>query len=268
MHLAAGWSSLEEIDQLVAEYRRVVDHVWIFGVHGPYCLENDAVLAAAQAHPEFFIPFALVDFTQPVEQIDAVIAQGFKGLKVLYAQGPLGGDQALPYYHRAQQLGLPVVFHTGSVPAPDPAVPGFGVTLDYHPLELERIARACPDLVMVALHGGGFFWHEALIAALSCSNIYLVVGDFDSSAGMCLDNLASWDMVGIVEQKILAGLDYPFAASICGKPDPFTPTAQVIPATIKMTTLATRLRQRLGENWRDAVMGENARRLEKRLGWS
>ncbi|MHB9025062.1 MAG: amidohydrolase family protein [Armatimonadota bacterium] len=263
MHLAAGWSTPAEIDRLVTEYRQVVDHAWLFGVHGPYCLENDAVLVAARAHPDFFIPFALVDFDGPVKQIDDFHAMGFKGLKVLSAQGPLGNDRALPYYRRAQQLGLPVVFHTGSVPAPDPALPGFGVTMDYHPLELERIARACPDLVMVALHGGGFFWREALVAALSCPNIYLTVGDFDSAAGMCLDNLASWDMVGLLETKILAGLDYPFAASICGKPDPFTPTAQVLPATIKMTTLATRLRQRLGENWRDAVMGGNARNLER-----
>lgn len=266
MHLAAAWSEPEQITRLVAEYRQVVDHVWLFGVHGPYCCGNEAVLAAAQAHPDFFLPFALVDFSAPVSQIAEFQAAGFRGLKVLSAGGPLGAEPALPYYHEAQRLGMPVVFHTGSVPAPDPAVPGAGVTLDYHPLELERIARACPDLPLIALHGGGFFWREALIAAHSCPNVYLLVGDFDSSAGMCVDNLASWDLVGLLQDRILAGLDYPFAASLCGAPEPFTPSARVLPAPDKLQGLATRLRQRLGASWEAAVMGNNARRLEQEAG--
>ncbi len=145
MHLATDWCAPEQIDRLVAEYRAVVDHVWLFGVTGPYYGDN---------------------------------------------------EPPLPYYRGAQRLGLPVLFHTGSVPAPDSAVPGQGVSLDYHPLELERIVRARPDLPLVALHGGSFFWREALIAAHSSPNVYLALGDFDSSAGMCVDNLASWDLAG------------------------------------------------------------------------
>ncbi|MHB9132178.1 MAG: amidohydrolase family protein [Armatimonadota bacterium] len=266
MHLSAEWASPVQIDQLVQEYRQVVDHVWLFGVGGPYCLGNDAVLAVAQAHPEFFIPFALIDFTGPVSQLAEYRKAGFQGLKVLYAEGPQGGTQAIPFYKEAERLGMPVVFHTGSVPAPDPAKPGFGVTMDYHPGELERIARACPDLLMVALHGGGFYWREALVAAHTAPNLYVVVGDFDSTAGMHLDNLASWDLVGLLESRIIAGLDYPFAASLCGAPKPFTPTAQMISATDKMRLLATRIGQRLGASWRDAVMGENARWFEEKAG--
>jgi hypothetical protein len=59
-------------------------------------------------------------------------------------------------------------------------------------------------------------------------------------------------------------LDYPFAASLCGAPKPFTPAAQMISATDKIRLLATRIGQRLGTSWRDAVMGENARRFEEK----
>jgi predicted TIM-barrel fold metal-dependent hydrolase len=266
MHLSVEWASPTQLDALVAEYRTMVDHTWLLGIPGPYCLGNDAVLAAARAHPKFFIPFAMIDFHGPVSQITAHRAQGFQGLKVLTAGGPFSAERCLPYYREAERLGMPVVFHTGSVPAPDPLATGYGCTMDYHPLELERIARACPTLTLVALHGGGFFWREALVAAHSAPNIYVVLGDFDSSAGMHLDNLATWDMLGLLQERIIAGLDYPYAASLCGKPEPFTPTAQVLPATLKMATLATRLRQRLGQRWCDAVMGDNARRLEARLG--
>ncbi len=266
MHLAAGWSSPEQVEQLVAEYRQVVDHVWLLAVDGPYCLGNSAVLAAAQAHPDFFIPFALLDFTHPVEQINNYRDAGFRGLKVLSAGGPLGSEQALPYYREAERLGMPVVLHTGSVPAPVPGLPGLGVSDDYHPVELERIAQACPHLHMVALHGGGFCWREALIAAHAAPNLFLCLGDFDSREGMCLDNLAGWDLLGLLQERIVAGLDYPFAAQLCGAPEPFTPSAFVLPAVDKLRLLATRLTQRLGVAWRDAVMSENARRFEQRTG--
>jgi predicted TIM-barrel fold metal-dependent hydrolase len=266
MHLSAVWASPTQLDQLVAEYRQVADHVWLHAIPGPHCLGNAEVLAAATAHPEFFVPFALIDFTAPVSQLTEYRDAGFRGLKVLTAGGPFSADRCLPYYREAERLDMPVAFHTGSVPAPEPSAVGFGCTTDYHPLELERIARVCPHLVIIALHGGGFFWREALVAAHSAPNIYLALGDFDSAAGMCLDNLASWDMLGLLQERILAGLDYPYAASLCGKPEPFTPTAQVLPAPLKLATLATRLTQRLGAGWCDAVMSTNARRIEERLG--
>jgi len=268
LHISAHWQRPDQIDDLVKEYRRVVDHVWAIGAPPPHTAGNPIVLRASRAHPGFFIPFACVDFSRPVSQIDRFRALGFKGLKVLCANGPLGSERAMPYYRRAQKLGMPVVFHTGSVPAPDPARPGLGVLTDYHPVELEKIARACPDLYMVALHGGGFFWREALAVALGSKNrrIYLALGDFDSAAGMHLDNLAAWDMAGLVQDRIVAGLDYPFAASLCGEPKPFTPTALVLPAVQKTALLAARLEIRLGTAWRDAVMGGNARRFETLAG--
>jgi len=58
-------------------------------------------------------------------------------------------------------LGLPVLFHTGDDPFS-------------HPLQIERVARSCPEATIILGHMGGFFYvEEAIRVAKRNRNVYL-----------------------------------------------------------------------------------------------
>jgi hypothetical protein len=61
----------------------------------------------------------------------------------------------------AAGLGLPILFHTGDDPFS-------------HPLQIERVAKACPEAIIILGHMGGFFYvEEAIRVAKRNRNVYL-----------------------------------------------------------------------------------------------
>jgi len=78
--------------------------------------ENDwqSALDAHEAFPDLFIPLAqvLLDEDGP-EQITRLHGRGFKGLKITGPKKNYDDESYFPLYERCEELGMPILFHTG-----------------------------------------------------------------------------------------------------------------------------------------------------------
>jgi hypothetical protein len=106
------------------------------------------------------IPFGCVSLDvdmDPAAETERCVKQlGFRGLKLMpsYCHFYPNDPGILPAYEVAQDLGIPVMFHTGTSLFP-------GSRIKYaHPLLLDDIADAFPDLTIIMSHGGRPFWYK------------------------------------------------------------------------------------------------------------
>ena len=124
---------------------------------------NDQVLAVAKDFPEILVPFAFVDLWDSVEAgcVEAFAERGFRGLKCIAPYHPYDHDLYMPVYERAEQIGLPIVFHTGAYrPNAQAAVTRRPLLRNMHPLAIDRIARSFPELRIVIAHMGTTFFRS------------------------------------------------------------------------------------------------------------
>ena len=105
-------------------------------------------------------------------ELDRQIELGAVGLKIHPVHGGFApNDIALyPAYTFCEQLGLPVVFHTGTSIFP-------GAANRYADPELiEPVARDFPELTIVLAHGGRRWWYEGAAAqALARPNTWIEI---------------------------------------------------------------------------------------------
>jgi predicted TIM-barrel fold metal-dependent hydrolase len=106
------------------------------------------------------IPFGAVDFDSSTDcgiQVERFVKDlGCRGLKLLpsYAHFFPNDAKMLPAYEAARDLGIPVMFHTGTSLFP-------GTRVRYaDPLLLDDIADEFPDLSIIMSHGGRPFWYK------------------------------------------------------------------------------------------------------------
>ncbi len=160
-------------DQLLAAMDRFgVDRSLVipFPVVEDYHVAHDETARAVKAHPERIIGAACIypyigkeKFRDEVKRCVEVL--GFRALKLQPQFQPL--DPLLTHgdflYETALEFNLPMVIHTGTG-APY-ALPSLYILP----------AKRFPDLKIILAHcgGGGLFFAEAIVAALSCPNIWL-----------------------------------------------------------------------------------------------
>jgi predicted TIM-barrel fold metal-dependent hydrolase len=98
--------------------------------------------------------------------------QNARGLKLHTAAGFYPDDPVCyPLYRKAQELGVPVMFHTGVEPAP--------LKVKYsRPVFLDGVCADFPDLKIVMAHAGHCWWEEALAIAGSKWNLYIDLSDW------------------------------------------------------------------------------------------
>lgn len=174
---------------------------------------NDLVAQASRDYPEQFVGFGSVDplkGPRAVEEVDRIADLGLKGVKLhpsLQAFAP-NEERHWPLYERCQELGLAVLFHTGTsgIGAGQPG--GQGIRIDFaRPILLDAPAAAFPDLKIIAAHFG-YPWHLELLAmALHKTNIYI---DISGSAPRYMPAEVLRDMKGRLQNQFLFGSDYPF----------------------------------------------------------
>lgn len=136
---------------------------------------HDAVMAAAQAHPDRIIPFGYVQLgVDRAELVDELHDRGFKGLKTHVPRANYDDKSFYPIYARAQEHGMPILFHTGIIVLRTPNDAAFDVNSSrMRPIYLDGVARAFPQLNIVAAHLG-LPWHEeAAIVARINPNVYV-----------------------------------------------------------------------------------------------
>jgi len=127
---------------------------------------NDEVMAAAQAHPDRVIPFAFIHLGEegPAE-VRAWHAAGFRGLKTQYPAAMYDDQRFFPVYEAAEELGLPILFHTGISARFVPDHDRWNTSSRFMmPLTFDRIARCFPDLRLWGAHlGVPDTWHAAMM---------------------------------------------------------------------------------------------------------
>src|SRR5690242_17775243 len=174
---------------------------------------NELVAQAVSDHPRAFVGFGSVDPLKgeaAVEELDRIAELGLKGVKLhpsLQAFAP-DDERFFPLYEKCEELGLSLLFHTGTsgIGAGQPG--GQGIRLDYaRPIRLDAAAAAFPRLNVIAAHFG-YPWHAELLAmALHKTNIYI---DISGWAPRYIPPEVIRDLKGRLQNQFLFGSDYPF----------------------------------------------------------
>jgi len=187
-----------------------VDRAIVFGIpQEPYTSLNDATAEFVRAHPTKLIGFLSVHPKDPgaLEEIERCVSDlGLRGLKLgaNYQNFEPCGPEALAVYKRAEELGLPIMFHAGTSPVHE-------APLDYgHPRHMDEIAIKFPDLKIVLAHMA-HPWQPTTIAVIrKHPNVYADISALfyrPWSFYNCMRLATEW---GVLD-KLLFGTDYPVA---------------------------------------------------------
>jgi predicted TIM-barrel fold metal-dependent hydrolase len=203
---------------------------------------NEQVSMLLRMLPDKFIGFAGFDPNQGEEAVadieHAVKELGFKGLKTVSSMLELNiNDKALyPCYAKAQELGVPIMIHTGASSLV------MGCRTKYvQPLMVDDVAFDFPDLKIICAHMGGHHYMDVHSMLVRHPNVY---------ADLCFwplnpryKDLIPWRLLEeTVPDKILMGSDYP-----CGQtPKEAVEAVRALP---------------ISENFKLKILGENAARL-------
>jgi predicted TIM-barrel fold metal-dependent hydrolase len=188
---------------------------------------NDAVLAAADAHPDRFIPFATANpwyGDEACDELRRALDAGARGLKFHPAlQGFLLCDELIdPLIEIARQRRVLVYMHTGT--------PAYA-----QPTQLTELALRFPDVSFVMGHMGSTdFWLDAVPAASVSENIYV-----DTS--WSLPQKIERALAALGSERVLFGTDTPLST-----------------LDLELACLA---HASMSDSARENVMGGNLRRL-------
>jgi len=174
----------DDIDELVRDWdTHNVRRFCCLCIGGPFGVDRggeyfgaDELLPWLMKYPDIIVGFADVNVSKepsPVWEIKKRKNQGFTGLKFILPAYPYNDERYFHIYEAAEQLGMPIVFHTGYVSNPPQGGRGLDIdSLRMHPGHFDRIARAFPDLTLIGAHLGLPFSDIAQTMALSHANVY------------------------------------------------------------------------------------------------
>lgn len=177
--------------------------------------QNRMVAEAARRFPDRFIPFFTIDPRRPgaLELFRRGVEDwGMKGLKLHPTSGYYPYDPVVyPFYEKCVEYGIPVLFHTGSQPAP--------MKFRFaQPIYVDDVAADFPDLPIIMAHVAHQLWEEALMVAGIKPNVY-----FDFSGWQIIFNnhpekfyrmlRAVLDEVG--PWRVFFGTDGPYLNVLC-----------------------------------------------------
>ncbi len=162
---------------------------------------------------ERLVPFGSIcmyEGPEPADQVEKCIKElGCKGLKLLPSYSHFWPDdpRILPAYETAQDLGIPVMFHTGTSIFK-------GTRIKYaDPLLLDDIADDFPHLKIVMCHGGRPFWYsQAEWMLRRHKNVFIDL------SGIPLRKIAEiFPHIEKLRDKFIFGSDWPTVPSISGQ---------------------------------------------------
>lgn len=137
------------------------------------CEDNNGVRNLIKKHPKRFIGayFIRPGVSKPLE-IRKAYEEGFQMLKVTIPKKPYDHLSFFELWEVAQELGMPILFHTGVVTLPKNQ-PQERVSSWYmHPMRLELLSNSFPDLKIIIAHLG-IHWNEDAAELLRMKdNIY------------------------------------------------------------------------------------------------
>ena len=187
--ITTGWASNEYVGELCAEVNAFPD---------PPSGPRGRLIPFASINP-----FIINDLS--AELVRLVNDFGFGGIKVYptYHHHYPNEARMYPLYAKAQELGIPVLVHTGSSVFRGARIK-FG-----DPLHLDDVAIDFPDLNILMAHSGRPFWYEhAFWMARQHPNVYMEVSGLPSKK-----LLEYFPRLEEIHNKVVYGSDWP------GNPD-------------------------------------------------
>lgn len=131
---------------------------------------NRLYAQVAERHGKRLIAFVGVDprREEAVELLETGVKEwGMRGLKLIPAAGFYPNEESCyKLYVKADELGIPVLVHTG----PE-AIPLYSKYC--YPIYLDEVANDFPNLTLILAHAGFCWWQEALNVASVKPNIYM-----------------------------------------------------------------------------------------------
>src|SRR5579884_1788300 len=213
-HMNALWrpdqAAMEEIERSIV-FNIAADPRQPFvddgGLIYPTPRVNDDTAAFVHAYPDKLIGFMSVHPFDPgvLDEIERCTQDlGLRGIKLgpNYQNFDPVGEEAFRVYRRAEELGLPILFHPGTSPVQF-------ADLDFaHPRHIDRVAMAFPNLKMIQAHMGHPWQVDCFVVIRKHPNVYA-----DISANFyrpwsyynALRLATEWNVL----HKLLFGSDYP-----------------------------------------------------------
>jgi len=173
---------------------------------------NETVAAACREYPDAFTGLGSVDPHKPsaVDEVAHIAALGLRGVKFhpsLQAFAP-DDPKFWPVFAACERHGLLALFHTGTsgIGARQPG--GQGIRIDYaHPLKLDAVAAAHPELTVVAAHFGWPWQMDLIAVALHKTNVYIDISGWSPKR---IPPEVVRELKGRLSGQFLWGSDFPF----------------------------------------------------------
>jgi predicted TIM-barrel fold metal-dependent hydrolase len=214
----------DDVAKMVETYRAIDTMAVIFSVDaetetGDLPDPNDYVAETVATYPDVLMGFCTVDprkGSAAVEELERSVAVlGLRGLKLHpIHQGFFPDDPAFtPLFSKAEELGIPVLMHSGYAAAGAGAPDGGGFQLAYsRPIpHVDSLAARQPGLTIIMAHPAWPWIAEQIAVALHKSNVFIdlsgwapryIPGDLIREAGSRL------------RKKVLFGSDYPYISPV------------------------------------------------------
>jgi len=162
-------------EKLAEECRRLkIDKICLMALE-PRCKDssNKEVLKAIKKYPDLMIGFAYLDLVNDKPKtINKYKEEGFKGLKIIRTPSNYDDKTFYPFYERAQELGMPILFHLGIVARREDDYLYDINNNRMRPIYLDTIARRFPSLQIIGAHLGNPWYEEATMACRWNPNLY------------------------------------------------------------------------------------------------
>ena len=170
----------KQLDQIAED--GIISQIWIQAHECHQCTETyrsascEDVLECAKLYPDLILPFGYINWRKDASQIDRLKESGFFGLKAIRPIKNYDDESYYPLYERAEQLGMPILFHVGIIAKrtreglTDPQYsPG---PIRMRPSMLDTIAALFPRLKIIQGHMGVPWCNELFESLWYYPNIY------------------------------------------------------------------------------------------------
>jgi uncharacterized protein len=171
---------------------------------------NDATAAFVNNDPARRIGFMSINprWKGAMEEFERSIELGLVGIKLgpNYQNFDPLGHEIIPFYARAEKLGLPILFHQGTSPIRQ-------APIRYtYPLVMDEIAMRFPELRIVMAHMGHPFVKETVSVIRKHPHVYADISSIYLRPWLeweALTTAVEWNSA----HKLLFGSDYPISNS-------------------------------------------------------
>jgi predicted TIM-barrel fold metal-dependent hydrolase len=174
---------------------------------------NDWVAKLHRDHPKNFIPFCSVDPWKGKKAIyeaeRAVKELGARGMKFFPSRPAFFANDRrfYPLWEKVQELGIPILTHSGHAAAGSGLPGGGGIKLKYNePIIWDDVAADFPELKIILAHPSWPWQAEQISMCVHKANVFMDISGW-SPKYFPADTVH--EMNSRIQDKVLFGSDYP-----------------------------------------------------------